>query len=540
MSTNHALFFATRVAALSLARIFLRRRCAEKTERPVHKRRSLSTIGAALACIVSSASQPAIAQSAREQGAANMPAFASGMIKHLQAMRRFKDQDQGAQPTPKVIQKFEVDRDASGAIATFQPGGRTFTANNAFFQNLGTNGRTCFTCHQPANGWTVSADSVADRFAESDGADPIFRLVDGATCPTADVSTLAAKRKAYKLLTGKGLIRIGLPMPDPTILEFAVTAVNDPYHCTTNPVTGLTSEMSGIVSIYRRPLPSTNLGFLSAIMWDGREPTLTSQAIDATLGHAQADAAPNAFQQSQIVAFETDLFTAQAVDEKAGRLNDSNATGGPIALSLQLAKFFIGVNDPLGFNPTGQQFDQNIFDLFRPWLSAPDKDLRRSIARGEDVFNTTKINITAVAGLNDVLNATGIPGFCGTCHDTPNVGNHSVKAPLNIGVADAGAKSPPVLDISGLPVFTLTCIKGPLAGQDFTVTDPGRALISGRCADIGKVKGPILRGLAARAPYFHNGSAATLMDVVNFYDQRFSIGFTDQQKNDLVNFLNAL
>src|SRR5262249_26126209 len=152
----------------------------------------------------------------------------------------------------------------------------------------------------------------------------------------------------------------------------------------------------------------------------------------------------------------------------------------PIALSLQLAKFFIGVNDPLGVNPTGQQFDQNIFDLFRPWLSAPDKDLRRSIARGEDVFNTTKININAAAGLNDVLNATGIPVFCGTCHDTPNVGNHSVKAPLNIGVADAGAKSPPVLDISGLPVFTLTCIKGPLAGQDFTVTDPGRALISGR------------------------------------------------------------
>jgi cytochrome c peroxidase len=49
-----------------------------------------------------------------------------------------------------------------------------------------------------------------------------------------------------------------------------------------------------------------------------------------------------------------------------------------------------------------------------------------------------------------------------------------------------------------------------------------------------------LRGLAARAPYFHNGSAATLLDAVNFYDQRFAIGFTDQQKQDLVNFLNTL
>jgi cytochrome c peroxidase len=65
-------------------------------------------------------------------------------------------------------------------------------------------------------------------------------------------------------------------------------------------------------------------------------------------------------------------------------------------------------------------------------------------------------------------------------------------------------------------------------------------LISGRCADIGKFKGPVLRGLAARAPYFHNGSAARLLDAVNFYDQRFSIGFTDQQKEDLVNFLKTL
>ena len=57
---------------------------------------------------------------------------------------------------------------------------------------------------------------------------------------------------------------------------------------------------------------------------------------------------------------------------------------------------------------------------------------------------------------------------------------------------------------------------------------------------MGKVKGPILRGLAARAPYFHNGSAATLSDVVDFYDQRFGIQFTDQQKADLVAFLSSL
>lgn len=65
-------------------------------------------------------------------------------------------------------------------------------------------------------------------------------------------------------------------------------------------------------------------------------------------------------------------------------------------------------------------------------------------------------------------------------------------------------------------------------------------MISGQCKDIGRLKGPVLRGLASRAPYFHNGSAATLMDVVNFYDDRFKLGFTNTDKEDLVNFLNAL
>jgi cytochrome c peroxidase len=318
--------------------------------------------------------------------------------------------------------------------------------------------------------------------------------------------------------------------------------VVDPYNCTTSKDTGLTSKTTGIMSMYRRPLPSTNLGFLTAIMWDGREPSLEHQSVDATLIHAQANGAgPTGNQQQQIVAFETGIFTAQVFDNEAGPLHADGANGGPRALSKEIANFFKGVNDPLGFNPLGLPFDPNIFDLyFAPNFSGkPDKtggvaDHRASIVRGEQIFNGTQINITGVAGLNDML------GFCGTCHDTPNVGNHSVIAPLNIGIANAGANKPPALDISGLPVFTLRCTSGSLAGNTFVVTDPGRAMITGQCADIGKVKGPILRGLAARAPYFHNGSAESLMDVVNFYDLRFGIGFTSQQKEDLVNFLNAL
>lgn len=466
---------------------------------------------------------PSKAQSAADR-AANT-AWQQKAIMHMQRMRAFHDVDTGTQPTPPVVAQHSTDDDPSGKIATYQPGGSTKTSGDLFFQNLGTNGRTCFTCHQPQTGWSVSAQSVQARFNASRGTDPIFRLVDGATCPTADVSDFEKKLRAYSLLLSKGLIRIGLPIP--ANAEFQISVVSDPYNCNNNPATGLPT---GIVSIYRRPLPSTNLGFLSTIMWDGREPTLLSQALDATLGHAQANAPPSTSQQQQIVNFESGLFTAQSFDNAAKDLDANGANGGPVDLQRQLASFFIGINDPLGSNPTGAQFNPNIFNLFQAWDSLPgngDVSIDRgSVARGETLFDTRKINIQGVGGLNDMT------GFCGTCHDTPNVGDHSVKAPLNIGIADA---SPPALDVSGLPVFMLSC-----PGQNFVVTDPGRALISGKCADVGKFKGPILRGLAARPPYFHNGSAATLTDVVNFYDRQFSIGFTEQEKQDLVNFLKTL
>jgi len=72
----------------------------------------------------------------------------------------------------------------------------------------------------------------------------------------------------------------------------------------------------------------------------------------------------------------------------------------------------------------------------------------------------------------------------------------------------------------------------------FYTQDPGRALISGKCADAGSILMQQFRGLAARAPYFSNGSAATLAELVDFYDRRFAISFSDQEKQDLANLLS--
>jgi len=117
-----------------------------------------------------------------------------------------------------------------------------------------------------------------------------------------------------------------------------------------------------------------------------------------------------------------------------------------------------------------------------------------------------------------------------------------VPAPLNIGIADPpgadGTHAANGLDVSGMPVYVL---RNKTTGETKTVTEPrAGALITGKWSDVGRFKGPVLRGLAGRAPYFHNGSAATLLDVVNFYDSRFSLHLTDAEKSDLVAFLRTL
>ena len=103
--------------------------------------------------------------------------------------------------------------------------------------------------------------------------------------------------------------------------------------------------------------------------------------------------------------------------------------------------------------------------------------------------------------------------------------------PLNIGVADASRRT------ADLPLYTL---RRRATGETVRIADPGRAMVTGKWHDVGKFKGPILRALAARPPYFHDGSAATLADVIKFYDTRFQARFTEQEKADLLAFLRAL
>ena len=185
-----------------------------------------------------------------------------------------------------------------------------------------------------------------------------------------------------------------------------------------------------------------------------------------------------------------------------------------------------------------------------------NNNARAEIAAGEKLFNSAPMTISNVRGLNDnaALNKpTAFAGTCATCHDTPNIGHHSLPLPLDIGVGHSSnpnfepdpivAAAVAQLSEPDLPLFLISGCPNPFnkgQAESFYTTDPGKALVSGNCADFNRVKGPILRGLAARAPYFHNGAAANLHELVNFYNLRFQMSLSEKQKEQLVAFLNSL
>ncbi len=469
-----------------------------------------------------------------------------------------------ATPDPRVV-PLPQPNDAGSALTVSTSG--TVDNANPFFKALG-NGRACASCHRESDGWSITPKSLAARFTSSAGLDPVFRAVDGANSPHAPTATLAQKRSAYNMLLTKGLIRVGLPIP--VGAEFTLVKTDDPYHFAS------ASELS----LFRRPLPSTNLNFISNVMWDARETAsdaasanciigarpascfasvdadLLHQANSAVRGHAEAAQDLSTSDQRAIVDFEKALFSAQSVSKDAGALTDAGALGGPSVLAQ--TGFYFGINDvEAGDYRSHAPFNRAAMAMFGAWrnLAAPPPPppprqaggpatpppppaaptaqnlARASIARGEGIFNNKPFNIVRVAGFSDELRLPLQRGSCTSCHSTPNVGSHSVARLFDTGVSAGALRTP------DLPLYTL---RNNATGETVDTSDPAQALVTGKWKDVGRVKVPGLRNLAARAPYFHNGSAADIEAVVRFYDRRFRIGYTPQEVADLSAFLKAL
>jgi hypothetical protein len=410
-----------------------------------------------------------------------------------------------------------------------------------FFQTLGTNGRTCATCHLETSAWSITKADIQATFDATAGLDPLFATVDGTNSPLADVSTLAARTAATTMMRNHGVFRIGRPIPSGA--EFVLAAVDDPYKFAS----------ATQLSLYRRPLPATNLAFDQGVMWDDRntiQPMLPSNSaaqnltalqadlnqvsLMATINHEQGNA-PTQDQLNQLTAFELALFTAQIQDANAGQLDAAGASGG--AVNLSSTPFFIGANDPFGNNPTGAAFNSTSMTMYAPWAQITPTATtgvaasQASVARGENIFNTRTFQIFQVPGLNDVLKQPSITGTCSTCHDTPGAGGHSIDLALNTGVAAASTR---LLDF---PLYTLRNIS---TGQTIQTVDPGLAMTTGKWVDIAKFKVPILRGLAGRLPLFHDGSGTSIDAVIVFYNGRFRIGLSAGDIQDLATFLGTL
>ena len=424
----------------------------------------------------------------------------------------------GAPPDDEASTGFESEESALGAglnpygVGTTVHTSGAIDQTNPFFQALGTNPRTCATCHSPAQGWTTNATTNSLLLWFTQGLDPLFNLVDEGNRPDGDISTFPARVNTFKAtLADRGLTRFTRTI-NPTA-EFTLVAVDDPYGWST------TTSFSG----FRRPTPTANETKAPSILWTGAPTTdVISQLRGILPGgaklHEQRDPA-NPVTTDQAVAagdFMFGVIFAQSRDFRAGRLDSDGAKGGPDNLLAQ--EFYVGINDNAGNDPMGQAFNPKVFNIYDGWAKYAgrnDRDgaagARGAIYRGQEIFN-------------------GV-GKCSGCHDSPNVGSHSVVAFFNIGTAEPPRCSP------ALPLLTL---QNKTTMETKVTCDPGRALSTGKWADIGRFRAPPLRGLAARAPYFHDGQARGLRDVINHYDGRLSLGLTDPQKRDLEAFLAAL
>jgi len=461
---------------------------------------------------------------------------------------------------------------ADGRLRLINTGDPINTAGHPFFEPLGQNGRACVTCHQPSDAMSLSVTTIRAQWDATDGKDPLFAAIDGSNCPSLPQGVEAS----HSLLLTKGLFRIPRPWPPKAAdgsdiePEFELEVISDPTGCNLDPEYGMFSDNPAI-SVFRRPRPMANMKYLLTLpngvapheyfmyndksllpkdpeagefvsvqlMSDGRLPTLRGQATDAGFGHLEMFAALTEDELRQIEAFERAIYVAQGFSNQAGELS---VPGTPPGLGPEAMRD--GPPGELGNNPVNR-----VFGTFAMWLNprgegdgepTPQEEFRASVARGANVFFDKRFLIQDVGVYNDKGLGNPFKRSCASgCHNTVLAGMD-----LAPGFMDLGLNNWPWNRREDLPLFKATCrddaVPQSYLGRVIYTHDPGRALVTGKCSDIGASMTQQMRGLAARAPYFMGGEADNLREMVDFYDRRFNIRYTEQEKQDLVNFMSVL
>ncbi|MGZ8345666.1 MAG: hypothetical protein ACXWUP_01005 [Allosphingosinicella sp.] len=450
---------------------------------------------------------------------------------------------------------------SQGTLRTLLTGDPVDTRDHPFFAPIGPNGRACITCHQPASAMSLSVDAVRQRWEATQGRDPLFAAIDGSNCPTLP----QGRRESHSLLLDHGLIRIQRPWPPrdgqgrAIEADFTIEVVRDPWGCNSGRAYGLSASQPSI-SVYRRPRPVANLKYLTAVgfaydpkqglplprdpetaelmsgnlMADGRAGTLQAQLRDAAPTHLEFFEEMDREQRLRIIDFETRIFTAQQRHRVGGSVDDLGAEGGPALLASSQPGQLGSIGRP-------------VWSEFEAWehipadapISAEERAFKESVARGARSFRERTFLITDSAGINSPIGfGNPVRNSCVFCHNMTMMGNDVAPGQVDLGTTNLPFADP----APHLPLFRITC-RGephPHYGRNILTHDPGFALTTGRCADVGKITLQSMRGLAARAPYFSNGSARDLRAVVDYYDRRYNIGYTEQEKQDLVNLMSVL
>ena len=378
-----------------------------------------------------------------------------------------------------------------GMDSTFSTQGSVNLAGE-YFQAQGSNGRSCASCHTAGDAWSITPGTVQELFDATAGTHPIFNELDA---NNPDVigpgSTVEELRAGYSMLLSRGVFRRGgAPRANS---EWELIAVDDPHGYAT---------LNRLVH-WRRSMPTINFPVgSSTVNWDGGNSVGTDQhagllnqaARNVTGGQQGPPAPPEVI--ADIVHFEESLFSAQMIVPGVGRLDSGGARGGPEPLSA-MSKV------------------QGRFDLFDAWM-AHGNPARAQIARGQEIFNNK-------------LNSAG--RSCNSCHNSANNGTNIQNLAFDVRTASAEVRTPDL---------TLHTFRHRTTGEVRHLTDAGRGQVTGLWNDLGRFKTPTLRALAARAPYFHNGIAWTIEDVVRHYENQLGFVVTDAERADLVAFLNAL
>jgi cytochrome c peroxidase len=167
---------------------------------------------------------------------------------------------------------FASEDPANSRKAAFEMGSDVF-----FHETFGGNGRTCSTCHDPRNEFTISPELVRGRY-ELDPDHPLFRAIDSDDGRGHD----------YTTLLDHALFRVTIPLhPNVSLLD---------------------APGQRSITVWRGVPSIANVDLTGPYQVDGRAATLQDQARGAIAGHMQPTRKPTAKELDALAAFEDEFF----------------------------------------------------------------------------------------------------------------------------------------------------------------------------------------------------------------------------------------